>query len=109
MERQYRLAEMPWPKVKQAALQGGSTVVWPFGAVEQHGPHLPLGTDGLFDEWLVAAVLACPADDQWLGLRPLPILGFPPYYTGFACTLTLEPYQPDYPCAVNSDTVGGRG
>lgn len=38
------LSELTWPEV--SALDKASTVVLiPTGAVEQHGPHLPLGTD----------------------------------------------------------------
>jgi len=35
---------MTWPEVKQA-VSVGYVPVWPIGATEQHGPHLPLGTD----------------------------------------------------------------
>jgi creatinine amidohydrolase len=40
-----RLAEMTWPDVADAVKAGAATVVLPLGATEQHGPHLPLGTD----------------------------------------------------------------
>ena len=93
MARQHRLAEMPWPKVEQAAIQGGSTVVWPFGAVEQHGPHLPLGTDGLFADRLVDAVLERLPQELPIWRLPLQNLGFSPEHHGFAGTLTLAPDQ----------------
>ena len=41
----YQLAEMTWPDVARAVETGATTVVLPLGATEQHGPHLPLGTD----------------------------------------------------------------
>ncbi len=40
-----RLAEMTWPDVAEAVKAGATTVILPLGATEQHGPHLPLGTD----------------------------------------------------------------
>ncbi|ABG06057.1 Creatininase [Rubrobacter xylanophilus DSM 9941] len=40
-----RLAEMSWPEVERAVAAGHTTVILPLGATEQHGPHLPLGTD----------------------------------------------------------------
>lgn len=40
-----RLAEMTWPEVADAVRSGAETVILPLGATEQHGPHLPLGTD----------------------------------------------------------------
>jgi mycofactocin precursor peptide peptidase len=41
----YQLAEMTWPGVAEAVKAGATTVILPLGATEQHGPHLPLGTD----------------------------------------------------------------
>lgn len=40
-----RLEEMTWPEVAQALAAGRTTVVVALGAVEQHGPHLPLLVD----------------------------------------------------------------
>ena len=40
-----RLAEMTWPDVAAAVADGATTVILPLGATEQHGHHLPLGTD----------------------------------------------------------------
>ena len=39
---------LSWPEVKNIAENKRSTIIWPFGAIEQHGPHLPLATDGIF-------------------------------------------------------------
>jgi creatinine amidohydrolase len=39
------LEEMTWPEVREAISSGKTTVVFACGAIEQHGPHLPLGTD----------------------------------------------------------------
>lgn len=38
------LQEMTWPEVREA-VERNAAVVLPAGATEQHGPHLPLGTD----------------------------------------------------------------
>lgn len=40
-----KLAELTWPTVAQAVATGVTTVILPLGAAEQHGLHLPLGTD----------------------------------------------------------------
>jgi creatinine amidohydrolase len=37
-------ADLHWPDVGDAT-RAGSVALLPFGAVEEHGPHLPLGTD----------------------------------------------------------------
>ncbi len=39
------LAEMTMPQVEAALAAGCRTVFIPFGALEEHGPHLPLATD----------------------------------------------------------------
>ncbi|TVR97124.1 MAG: mycofactocin biosynthesis peptidyl-dipeptidase MftE [Rhodospirillales bacterium] len=39
------MAEMTWPEVADAVAAGATTLILPLGANEQHGPHLPLGTD----------------------------------------------------------------
>jgi len=89
MARQHHLSRMAWPEVERAAGLPGSTVVWPFGAIEQHGPHLPLGTDGLFADRLVEAVLERLDQDLPIWRLPLQSLGFSPEHRGFAGTLTL--------------------
>jgi creatinine amidohydrolase len=38
------LAEMTWEEVRDLA-RGKAVAILPVGAVEAHGPHLPLGTD----------------------------------------------------------------
>ena len=89
MERQHHLSRMAWPEVERAASAAGSTVVWPFGSIEQHGPQLPLGTDGLFAERLLEAVLERLPQDLPIWRLPLQSLGFSPEHRGFAGTLTL--------------------
>ena len=39
------LAEMTWQEIAASVQNGATTVILPLGAIEQHGPHLPLGTD----------------------------------------------------------------
>ncbi|MFM9047664.1 MAG: creatininase family protein, partial [Cyanobium sp.] len=48
---------LPWPEVQTAARREGSTILWPLGSLEQHGPHLPLATDALFADRVVEAVM----------------------------------------------------
>ncbi|MFS4549271.1 creatininase family protein [Comamonas resistens] len=72
-------------------LAADTVAVLPVGAVEQHGPHLPLSVDAsLVDGVVVAALPQLPAD--------LPVLFLPPQNIGlsvehshYAGTLTLEP------------------
>jgi creatinine amidohydrolase len=48
-----RLADLTWPEARQCARDRRSVVVLPLGALEQHGPHLPLSVD-----WLGAEAIA---------------------------------------------------
>jgi len=48
-----RLADLTWPEARRVARDARSVVLLPLGAVEQHGPHLPLSVD-----WLGAEELA---------------------------------------------------
>lgn len=49
---------LPWPEVAATLEACGQTVLWPFGATEQHGPHLGLGTDTVIARSLAEAVSA---------------------------------------------------
>lgn len=86
-----RLAEMTWPEV--AALDPARVVaLLPVGAVEAHGPHLPLSTDGV-----IAEAMARSAGERLArrGLEPLllPTVDYTaaPYAAGFAGTLSVRP------------------
>jgi creatinine amidohydrolase len=50
MSQKVQLFEMTRPEVEAALTAGFDTAVATFGAVEQHGRHLPLGTDAIWGE-----------------------------------------------------------
>ncbi len=81
------LAEMTWPDIAQAVACGMTTVILPLGATEQHGPHLPLGTDTFRAEAL-AERLASALPDA-LVAPALPI-GCSDEHSGFAGLLSLD-------------------
>jgi creatinine amidohydrolase len=83
----YRLADITWPEVEQAVADGATTLILPLGATEQHGPHLPLGTDSLR-----AAALAERVAARLPGALVAPVLpvGCSDEHTGFAGLLSLE-------------------
>lgn len=47
---------MNWPDIGEAMEQGFDTIVIAVGAIEQHGPHLPLKTDSLIGEELAHSI-----------------------------------------------------
>ncbi|MCT0200458.1 creatininase family protein [Synechococcus sp. CS-1325] len=87
---QRSLERLPWPAIERAAARPGSTVIWPFGAVEQHGPHLPIGTDGLFSERVLDGVLERLPEALPIWRLPLSSYGFSPEHRGFPGTLSLS-------------------
>lgn len=82
-----RLAEMAWPAVTGAVAAGAATVILPLGATEQHGPHLPLGTD-TFRAMALADRLAEILPDA-LVAPALPV-GCSDEHQGFAGLLSLD-------------------
>jgi creatinine amidohydrolase len=56
------LFEMTWPEVKEVLTETDIVIV-PVGSVEQHGPHLPLGSDSIQGTDLGKRVMAKLAED----------------------------------------------
>ena len=70
MERTVLLSEMTWPELRAALASGRvDTAVIAVGATEQHGPHLPLGTDAILaaalGERLALRLIVYP--ENWTG------------------------------------------
>ena len=85
------LAAMTWEEARDAA-GPGSVAILPVGAIEAHGPHLPLETD------VIIAQAMARTGAARLAARGLRVLVLPPLtYTsagfarGFAGTLSLRP------------------
>lgn len=60
--------DLAWPDVPASLRRNAGTVLWPFGATEQHGPHLGLGTD----TWIAWRV--CEAVSAETGVPVLPAM-----------------------------------
>lgn len=86
-----RLADLPWTAVRDALASGAPVVaILPCGAVEAHGPHLPLATDVIISEGMADRAVALLAPR---GLRALvlPSLDYAPaeYASEFAGTVSI--------------------
>ena len=81
---------MTWPEASKAASEKGSTLVWPFGACEQHGPHLPLITDTYFAENILIKTLEGLPRDLPIWMMPSQSIGFSPEHQAFPGTLSLS-------------------
>lgn len=87
MRESVLLEEMTWPRVGRLLDEGWTTIVIPVGAVEQHGPHLPLLTDADRGTWLGVAVA------RRLGralVAPTIRVGCSEHHMGFPGTLSLR-------------------
>jgi creatinine amidohydrolase len=85
--RTIELERMTWPEVGDALENGFTTVVLPCGAVEQHGPHLPLFMDAEHGTFLGAAVARLLGDAL---LAPTIRVGCSEHHMDFPGTLSLE-------------------
>jgi creatinine amidohydrolase len=79
---------MTWPEIGPALKETGAVGLVPVGAVEQHGPHLPTGTDTI-----IASEL-CDRATERSGAIALPAIGLGCSFghgTSFPGTLSLSP------------------
>ncbi len=86
MMPEVRLERLSQPEAESRLKATGVVVLAP-GSVEQHGPHLPLGTDAF------AAIAIAEAVTQRLNtvLVPLPLIGVSPYHQSWTGSLSLQP------------------
>lgn len=80
------LERITWPEVEAEIEAGRRTVIVPFGAVEQHGPHLPHGTDAIFGDEIGHSV----AERLGAFLAPTVRVGCSRHHMSFAGTITLQ-------------------
>jgi creatinine amidohydrolase len=71
----------------EAILKRSGLVILPMGSVEQHGPHLPCGTDYLAS-LVIGQVVAEKVDGLLLPFSPI---GVTPFHMSFPGTLSLKP------------------
>ena len=84
-----RFDELTNPEIA-AALARSPRVILPMGSVEQHGPHLPTGTD-FFAATAIALEVAGHLDALVLPLCPL---GVTPMHMPYPGTVSTERYAP---------------
>ena len=74
------MADMNWTEIRKHA-ESGARVLLPLGVLEEHGPHLCLGTD------IYTAHIHCLAVRERLASEGIPSVVAPPFYWG-VCTST---------------------
>jgi creatinine amidohydrolase/Fe(II)-dependent formamide hydrolase-like protein/7-cyano-7-deazaguanine synthase in queuosine biosynthesis len=88
-KRPYVLGELSWPQA-EARFSEVDLALLPVGAVEQHGPHLPLDTDAFDAEYLSMRVAEACSDPKPLVLPLIPY-GVSYHHLDFAGTLSISP------------------
>jgi creatinine amidohydrolase len=86
-----KLGDQPWTAVRDALASGAPVVaILPLGAVEAHGPHLPLETDVVISEGMAARAAGILEGQGVRGLV-LPTLAYAPagYASEFAGTISV--------------------
>lgn len=82
-----------WTALQRHHLESGdlaqAVAVLPVAAVEQHGPHLPLGVDVQIMEYGLAAVLRALPETAPVVMLPVQAVGVSPEHSAFAGTLSL--------------------
>ena len=97
------LEKLTWPEVKEEIAGGRDTVVVAFGAVEQHGHHLPLGTDAYFGDELSRAL----ADRLDAFRAPTVRVGCSRHHLAFPGTMSIE--EPTFRAVVGDIVRGWSG
>ena len=87
----HHLSEITWEEMRDLP-KSRAVAVLPIGALEAHGPHLPLGTDVIIGEAMARAGAARLAEQGYTVLV-LPALAYTPapFASGFSGTLSVQP------------------
>ena len=81
------LQERRWQEIQKLRDKGGSLAIIPVGSVEQHGFHLPLGTDSM-----VAIRLAEDAGERTNAIVTPPLwFGWSPHHLALPGTISIRP------------------
>jgi creatinine amidohydrolase/Fe(II)-dependent formamide hydrolase-like protein len=87
--RGFVLGELTWPEAQRRFKQTDLALL-PVGAIEQHGPHLPLDTDAFDADYLCRAVAERCSHPKPLVL-PLVPYGVSYHHDDFAGTISISP------------------
>lgn len=80
------LQEMSWTDVAEY-LKTNDMVIMPLGSTEQHGPHMPLGTD-FYEAVGMSKMISAKTG---VVVAPVLLSGYSVYHSGFAGSLSLKP------------------
>jgi creatinine amidohydrolase len=104
--RELRVERLTSAEIAAAIAAGARTAILPLGAIEQHGPHLPLSVDS--DH---ADALALRIADKLGGALVLPTVkvGYSPHHLGFPGTLSVRPSTLEAICLDYCSSLAAHG
>lgn len=85
----YLLGEITWPEAKKR-FKKMDVALLPVGAIEQHGPHLPLDSDAYDAEYLAIEVAKACRDPKPI-VMPLISYGVSYHHEDFSGTISISP------------------
>jgi creatinine amidohydrolase len=100
------LEHLTWPEVELALTRGMTSVVIPVGAVEQHGPHLPLFVDAERGTALGVRVARHLGDAL---VAPTIRVGWSEHHMGFAGTISLRKETLEAVCRDYCESLARHG
>ncbi len=80
----------PYAEIVDVASRNGSILLVPVGSLEQHGRHLPTGTDTILATAAARAGAAAVGDDVPVLLAPPLWTGYSPHHLPFGGTITVD-------------------
>jgi len=86
----FRLAELNRDELRSIAQSGGVAII-PIAATEQHGPHLPAGTDTISTDQVVAEAAESLAGRVPVVVSPILPYGCSAHHLPFGATASLSP------------------
>ena len=86
MNTSVHLQDHTWEEVKEKIENGVKTIIIPVGSTEQHGPHLPLGTDTM----VAIALAESAAAETGILVAPPMWFGWSPHHMVLPGTVTVR-------------------
>lgn len=83
-------AERTKNEIRDTATADGSLLVVPIGSVEQHGNHLPVGTDSMLVTAVVEQAILTTRDELPVLVTPTVWTGHSPHHRSFGGTISLD-------------------
>ncbi|MEM0966225.1 MAG: creatininase family protein [Verrucomicrobiota bacterium] len=84
------LVSMTPKMIREAARNSKALIILPTGAIEQHGPHLPVGVDSLLGTSFVSRLIAGLNEDEPVWFAPPIWIGKSNEHDGYPGTLSLS-------------------